>query len=700
MLVLAPHPGDLLLSWTWPRTFDPHTNMSQTPGRVTRSRSRETTPALPSLASKTSHAYGAQGKANLRAQIAVHGADISSAFPATIAEELEPQSSPQNGHEDDGEKILEGETDRSTTFVDPKSTYNEHKMSQRDQQQQPRRTRLQQKLATQVVAQPPQLQEQAQQPELPQAQPDDVPAQHEPGDGTVLSRVLLRFWPAAARYITPDTVAVLKMIALIPLTMLVLLWCFSTCSYMFMSIVYTTADLVPLGATIQPYQQDIKARIRVFMGASPYDQPPQELEVKWMNFTNAKFFADLYPQEEVFGTYQAYININHVHRLNELDERVQKLEERVTLQDASIEALHGMLPAHLLVKEIDGRYEIPHQFWGALQERLGAVDDTTAPIWDAFVQGNREQLKQIGSQTALAEIENAVEHKHIVSRSAFISALEENHEHLLREYKKDIHQLMIETREQINDIAADAVAEKILKVPANKWVLRQLEQVVNSHQAQNAFEALHTINFFSPGLGARIDPHQTSPTYRTNSTTWLQWLYKHSSPFHTPANPPIAALQRWDEATDCWCAAPSTESGKAAIGIILPFKIYPDKLVVEHMPPHGTLNIAAAPRDFEVWVNTRSEDEAKRIEAATLEVDPRWHWQERCGEKPGKSWVCITANQYNIHGLNHIQTFETAVDSPAIGLAVDNIVVRISSNWGADATCVYRLRMTGEKVLA
>lgn len=53
--------------------------------------------------------------------------------------------------------------------------------------------------------------------------------------------------------------------------------------------------------------------------------------------------------------------------------------------------------------------------------------------------------------------------------------------------------------------------------------------------------------------------------------------------------------------------------------------------------------------------------------------------------------------EYDPHRGSHIQShaLDTVIDHP--GIRVDKVVVRVKSNWGADSTCLYRVKLHGHE---
>jgi SUN domain-containing protein 1/2 len=96
-----------------------------------------------------------------------------------------------------------------------------------------------------------------------------------------------------------------------------------------------------------------------------------------------------------------------------------------------------------------------------------------------------------------------------------------------------------------------------------------------------------------------------------------------------------------------------------------------------------TRNINNAPRNMELWVQTTAPIvpyfSAREIDCRT--------------PAPAEDWKCLGSFKYNIHASNHLQTFDLAGEPKE---AVRKAMLRVTANWGADHTCLYRVRLHGE----
>ncbi|MCJ1382295.1 hypothetical protein MMC17_005408 [Xylographa soralifera] len=227
---------------------------------------------------------------------------------------------------------------------------------------------------------------------------------------------------------------------------------------------------------------------------------------------------------------------------------------------------------------------------------------------------------------------------------------------------------------------------------------------------QNSYDSLsaqvpqligpNRVNYFSRGLGATIDPHLTSPTRKLTVRT-RSWFGLSSYELRTPD--PITAILPWSDIGDCWCAPPS--GGRAQLTVLLPRKIVPTHLVIEHIPEGATLDIGAAPKDVELWVQIEDPEARMRVINAAMTV-PTLAEESLLAARTmpvygaatalDKSWIRIGRWEYNIHAANHVQSFEVPVELDHFQVAIDKVSVRVRNNWGMkDYTCLYRLKMHG-----
>ncbi|EMC91974.1 hypothetical protein BAUCODRAFT_79747 [Baudoinia panamericana UAMH 10762] len=421
----------------------------------------------------------------------------------------------------------------------------------------------------------------------------------------------------------------------------------------------------------------------------PYSLPPGELEKLWLHFRSQELLAD---RIHVNNLTQDRINMAQFGMLQVLSDRYDRLEGRVTSlektvfeHDETLRLLENLLPTQLAVTQVDGKLTIPQGYWSALLEVLASPD--SAPMWNAFLKANEHNLQHLWDAEVASKIDDLAGSKLVVSRQEFTQAMAENKAWFSEHFSEEMRRFKIFAATQ----AEQAVKEALPRARDLIFSQHELATLAIANSWRNAEEARREVNFFATGLGARIDVFQTSKTWVKPQAKWYQ--------VGTRPHPPVVALQRWEEASDCWCASPSTDLGKAQITVMLPHAIYASRLVIEHIPSQGTLNISSAPYIVEIWQvpsNMTAKQAKKKIDNA------KDSWREGDVELrkkgPSSAHVAIGAGRYDIHTLSNVQSIPMFVNLEDAGVPSKKFTIRITENWGGLSTCIYRLRMTGQRV--
>ncbi|KAJ4352444.1 uncharacterized protein N0V89_007792 [Didymosphaeria variabile] len=344
-----------------------------------------------------------------------------------------------------------------------------------------------------------------------------------------------------------------------------------------------------------------------------------------------------------------------------LKSRINDVE--LTLKDIQsfVHSLGKEVPDYVVVsRSPSGTMNVPKQFWDAIISRIRKEGPSIE--WDTFVQNNQEKLQgAIGTEAA-------------VLRKDLFKAIDSNFNEIATDFDKKL-------KAHTNILLKDA--EKVAAKEAKKVAVEhaRLRSMALSNLIANIELQHGKANYFSTGLGANIISGITSPTLVPNTATFQRFLHRIISPKN---NPPLTALQTWDEPGDCWCAAPDdSHTGKAQLGIQLGEPILPTQLTIEHLPRSSapSEDIGSAPQNVELWVQS-SEPALVRF---AFDGD-------RCEDGPD-GWQCLGKVRYDRNGANHVQTF--LLDGQA-QTPVTKAMLRVTSNWGADHTCLYRVRLHGE----
>ncbi|KAL4779354.1 hypothetical protein BJX76DRAFT_91314 [Aspergillus varians] len=274
---------------------------------------------------------------------------------------------------------------------------------------------------------------------------------------------------------------------------------------------------------------------------------------------------------------------------------------------------------------------------------------------------------------------------------------------------------------QVSSLSRDvkSVKTEVSRIPIPTTIIQ--------HPNNDRQEMVKT-NFLSIGHGVIVDPYMTSPSVG-RQLTWFQnfymWLAGHK---HLRPQPPLAALTPWEDFGECWCSAP--RKGMTQLAILLGRRIVPEDVVVEHLPKAATIRPEVAPQQMELWVryryvgkgarpyrwsfssllrgypeNIAGQDslapDRKLLRGPVMEA-LRLAWRGESDEAfsddklLGPDFYRIGKWTYDINESSHIQKFPVAALIDSDELRVDKVVFRVISNWGANETCIYRLKLHGK----
>jgi hypothetical protein len=232
----------------------------------------------------------------------------------------------------------------------------------------------------------------------------------------------------------------------------------------------------------------------------------------------------------------------------------------------------------------------------------------------------------------------------------------------------------------------------LLSTTLNQVLDRQdvMEATISSLQRSQpnnpvASPLIQKINYCSAGNGAVVDPYLTSPT-KEKQFNYIQWLFVATVMQKYQSNPPSAALRSWEEVGDCWCAAAGR--GYAQLGVLMREMIYPTEVVIEHAPSDISPTPGTSPKELEVWADFSHLNAEESIDTG---VDKLPH-----DTALPSSFARIGRMTYKAgEGAAPVQIFKLDINQERKQYLTQKVVFRATSNYGAEHTCFYRVRLHG-----
>lgn len=445
------------------------------------------------------------------------------------------------------------------------------------------------------------------------------------------------------------------------------------------AFIFSLLAVIPLPSRAWATRDRFFRGLKIAVGAPGYDQPPEDIERLWINLRyNHSLKVDWENLPDIEDpAIQGIINV-------QLRKMIHRAEDNSTALFHRVDALEGYLPPRMVVDVVDDKLVIKEQFWNVLASKLRG--DTT--MFDAFVAANEKAATDIALSVSENHLSTAMENKRVLRPVHMME--------ILNEYAKDLdnkletwsgEQLAI-TRKLATQVAKE-VSHDMASDPRT-----QLSVLIKSRIIANIYESLSSVNYFSPHMGAVVDPRHSSPTALKPSKR-VGW-FRGQAQQHTA--PPVIATMQWGEAGECWCAAKSVGiHGKAQLAIMTEHTIIPRRLIIEHIPSAGAQTIGSAPQDFELWAEMFTDENAEAWKRQLRHGHPSYDAECAQAHPPTNTSVCIASGTYDVNAENWVQTFEMFMDLedkfPRVGAV--KFYYRVMTNWQSDQTCTYRVRLTG-----
>lgn len=420
-----------------------------------------------------------------------------------------------------------------------------------------------------------------------------------------------------------------------------------------------------------------------------------------------------------------------------------KKTSRLVIQQDFWHALKDLMHAEKSILTLergrDGWNNISDEHWLALLRRLkaegvlskkdvdGIVEGAVSSSWDKWLKNNRGKVDKVTgapaggqplSPDASKKIESLVREKLsgpglrdiVVTREEFIREVEKS----INEHKREAEAELARVQDNLKDMVEAATkAAQTSSGLSRREVIALTNEIVGKAISNAKLEGVakgsinhnfesdlsHRINYFALGNGATIEKSLTSPSYspphhkfRFGSAQWAK--AKISSPRFVPEE--AAALTAWEEAGHCWCAGNKFDDADhhpADINIRLARAVVPENVVMEHIDPAATLDPKAMPKDVEVWALV---DEHTRHRRARDFMFASWPATPKEHPLLAKGFLKVGQFRYDYDtATNGVLVYRLSDELARLGITADLVLVRAVTNYGADHTCFYRVRLYG-----
>ncbi|RPD57905.1 hypothetical protein L226DRAFT_474391 [Lentinus tigrinus ALCF2SS1-7] len=160
---------------------------------------------------------------------------------------------------------------------------------------------------------------------------------------------------------------------------------------------------------------------------------------------------------------------------------------------------------------------------------------------------------------------------------------------------------------------------------------------------------------------------------------------------------PSVVLSDDNRIGNCWYIP----SSHGQVGIALPTFIRPTNVSIDHIPVEVAAEPGQAPRRMILWGVVDGEQNTALYhqfsEELQANVSVRRMAPPLVFEGEAELFVVLSEFEYNISRLALVQTFPVRPVVQQLDFDFGQVVLEISENWGAEGTCLYRVRIHGER---
>lgn len=344
------------------------------------------------------------------------------------------------------------------------------------------------------------------------------------------------------------------------------------------------------------------------------------------------------------------------------------------------------------------------KFWKKASEE--PVSDERVVTWEEYLEKTNNSLNKYVEAHFKGWYRQLDEREMFVDKETFLEVLNREMSLVKNELVLKIHQSEGELGKVIDETIQQSTRNnEILAEAASGRGSISLAQTAIENIVDETLQKFHDgielkVDYADISKGARINPFLTSPTldiYSRNGRSVAN-LFRKST-----LNSATDALSAEVKFGNCW----PFEGDTGILAIRLSSSIYLDEVAIKHIP----FGSSVAPKDFEVWVEIRSDEERRLLEnqmrdayrsRTNTDIDEQQNLRRESVELKMKQnapeYVLAGRFMYDTSGPFHLQSFRFPAAAMSIlkRVPVSDIAFKFDSNWGESVTCIYKTLVYGQ----
>lgn len=244
-----------------------------------------------------------------------------------------------------------------------------------------------------------------------------------------------------------------------------------------------------------------------------------------------------------------------------------------------------------------------------------------------------------------------------------------------------------------------------------------IDHLVDSAVVRRGRDSIAKPDFALHSGGATVIPALTSDTLEIKPEGFKALLGLVTGQGGVIGRPPITALHYENHNGHCW----PFEGAQGHLGVQLAYPAYVEEVSIDHVAREVAWDMRSAPREMELWGMVEGRENFERVrEWKVAKAVERLRKAEEAGvsanQVDGSSlldaededypdflprntmYVRIARFEYDVKRDEEVQTFPVDEEVRALGIDFGVVVLRVKSNWGREFTCLYRVRVHGQRM--